>query len=277
MKTIVAATDFSAISLNAAFYAADMACVVNTDLTLIHVCPFPIALTVGEVATPVYSIDEMLEDAEEKLKELKESINGKIGSGITIHTEVRQGDVVTQIREYCLTQDIYALVMGAESGSAWERMFFGAKAISALRQFTWPLIIVPPDMKFKTLRKIGLACDFRKVIETLPLKEIRGLIEKFHAELHVLHVSMESGDSFDVETVEESGWLQDMIGDLKPRYHFLKGKEIEKVLVEFSETLQLDLLIVIPKKHSLLNKLFQHSHSKKLVLQSHVPVMAIHE
>jgi len=277
MKTIVTATDFSTISLNAAFYAADLASLVNANLTLIHVCTLPIALAVGEVATPVFSIEEMIDDAEERLTELKESIYEKTGTGITIHTEVKQGNVVTEIREYCLTQDIYAIVMGAETGAAWERMFFGAKAISALKQFTWPLIIVPSDTKFRALRKIGLACDFRKVIETLPLKEIRNLIEKFHAELHVLHVSMESGDSFDVETVQESGWLQDMIGDLKPRYHFLKGKEIEKVLVEFSETLELDLLIIIPKKHSLLNKLFQHSHSKRLVLQSHVPVMAIHD
>ena len=277
MKTIVTATDFSTISLNAAFYAADLAGLVNANLTLIHVCTLPIALGVGEVATPVFSIEEMIDDAEERLTELKESIYEKTGTGITIHTEVKQGNVVTEIREYCLTQDIYAIVMGAETGAAWERMFFGAKAISALKQFTWPLIIVPSDTKFRALRKIGLACDFRKVIETLPLKEIRNLIEKFHAELHVLHVSMESGDSFDVETVQESGWLQDMIGDLKPRYHFLKGKEIEKVLVEFSETLELDLLIIIPKKHSLLNKLFQHSHSKRLVLQSHVPVMAIHD
>ena len=277
MKTIVAAVDFSAISLNAVFYAADMACIVNSNLSLVHVCPFPMALGVGEVATPLYSMDKMIEDAQEQMNELKEIVYGRTGAIKNINTEVRQGDVVTELNEYCLTQDIYAIVMGSESGTAWERMFFGAKTITALRQFTWPVIVVPPGTQFKNLRKIGLACDFRKVLETFPLKEIKTLMDEFHPEFHVLHVSTETIDFFGEETEEEFGWLQEIIGEFKPKYHFLKGKDIEKVLAEFSDKIDLDLLIVIPKKHNLASKLFEHSHSKRLVLQSHVPVMAVHE
>jgi len=222
-------------------------------------------------------MDKMIEDAQEQMDELKEIVYGRTGARINIITEVRQGDVVTELNEYCLTQDIYAIVMGSESGSAWERMFFGAKTIIALRQLTWPVIVVPPGTQFRNLRKIGLACDFKKVIETLPVKEIKTLMEEFHPEFHVLHVSMENIDFPEEETVEEFGWLQDIIGEFNPKYHFLQGKDIEKELAEFSDRNDLDLLIVIPKKHNLANKLFGHSHSKRLVLQSHVPVMAVHE
>ena len=102
------------------------------------------------------------------------------------------------------------------------------------------------------------------------------MVNNFNAELHVLHISPHSG-SFSKVTNEESKWLQEILGELHPKYHFIIDTDIEKGIAEFAEKNNLDLLITIPKKHNLISKFFQHSHSKQLVLHSHVPVMAIHE
>lgn len=275
MKTIVTPTDFSAISLNAVNYAADLACVISTNLSLIHVCAIPIAI--NEVPVPAYSIAELVTGAEEQMKLLKEDIMHRTRDRIKIITVVKQGDVVLGIDDYCASVDPYAVVMGTESTGAFESFLLGGKTISAMRQLSWPLIVVPPDVKFASLRKIGLACDLKKVVETVPVKEIKSLVKEFHAAFHVLHVSTESEDSFSAETVEESGWLQEMLGELNPKYHFINDTDIEKAVNEFAEKNNLDLLIIIPKKHTLISKIFQHSHSKRLVLHTHVPVMAIHE
>ncbi|MBK8520712.1 MAG: universal stress protein [Chitinophagaceae bacterium] len=40
---------------------------------------------------------------------------------------------------------------------------------------------------------------------------------------------------------------------------------------------QIDLLVVMPHRHNLLSGLFHKSHTKQLVLHSHVPVMSIHQ
>ena len=275
MKTIVTPTDFSAISLNAVNYAADLACVINTNLSLIYVCPIPIAI--NEAPIPAYSIAELVADAEEKMKLLKEKIIYRTRDRIKINTEVKQGDVVSGIDDYCSSVDPYAVVMGTESTGAFERFLLEGNAISAMRQLSWPLIVVPPNVKFASLRKIGLACDLKKVVETIPLKEIKSLVQEFHAEFHVLHVNTESGNSFNAETAEESGWLQDILGELNPKYHFINDTDIEKSINKFVEKNNFDLLIIIPKKNNLISKIFQHSHSKRLVLHTHVPIMAIHE
>jgi nucleotide-binding universal stress UspA family protein len=167
--------------------------------------------------------------------------------------------------------------MGAESTRAFERFLLGGKTISAVKQLDWPLIVVPPDVKFTTIKKIGLACDFKNVVETIPIKEIKNLVNEFDAELYVLHVSDEIGDRINTETVEESASLQDLIGELKPKYHFIAGTDVEKGIIGFAENNKLDLLIIIPKKHDLVSKMFVQSFSKRLVLHSHVAVMAIHE
>ena len=74
--------------------------------------------------------------------------------------------------------------------------------------------------------------------------------------------------------------LQEMLGELKPKYPFLKFSgtaDTEHQICDFAEHNSIDLLIVIPKKHNLIGRLFKHSCSKQLVLQAHIPVMAVHD
>ncbi len=276
MKTIIAPTDFSAASLNAVNYAADMACVIGTGLSLLHVCPIPVSFT--DVPAPAYSTAELVANAEEQMKVLAENILHRTKDRIKITTGVKQGDVVLGIDELCHNVNPYAVVMATESNSVFERFLFGGKTINAVRQLAWPLIVVPPTVQFTSIKKIGLACDLKNVIDTIPIKEIKDLVKEFNAQLHVLHANSQADGALTAQTVEESGWLQEILGDLNPEYHFIKGgDDIEKSINDFAEKNNLDLLIVIPKKHSLINKIFQHSHAKQLVLHAHIPVMAIHE
>ena len=275
MKTIVATTDFSAISLNAVDYAADMACMTGAHLTLIHVYALPIKI--NEVPIPAFSARELEINAKAKISKLKETLLDRTTDRIIIHTEVRPGDVLSELIQYCTKIKPYAIVMGAENASTLERVLFGGKTVVALRKIQWPLIVVPPLVKFKSIRKIALACDFREVVESVRAQEIKDLVKEFDAELHVLYVSEESPNTFSAETVEESGLLQELLGELNPKYHFLIDSEIEKAISDFAEENKLDLLIIIPKKHTLVARIFHGSHSKNLVLHTHVPVMALHE
>ncbi len=272
MKPIVAPTDFSPVSANAVNYAADMAAMLGMSLNLLHVYAIPVP--VSEVPAPVVNVRDLEADATAKLDALKDKLLTRTMGKIGIRTDVRPGNILPEIISYCKEIKPHAVVMGAESSSAFERVFFGGKTMEALKQMEFPLIVVPPNVSFSNIRKIGFACDFREVVESVRVNEIKDIVEEFKAELHVLHVT---GDEFRPETVEESGWLQEMLGSLNPKYHFLKGPEVEKELADFAEKNNLDLLIIIPKKHSFISRIFQHRHSKRLVLHTHVPVMAIHE
>jgi nucleotide-binding universal stress UspA family protein len=272
MKTIIAPTDFSTISINAVNYAADLACVIGTNLSVIHVCQPP--LSFSEV--PPYNITESIKDAEKQMEKVKDDLMHRTGQRIAINTEVRTGDIVSEINEHCTSVNTYAVVMGAESGSGFERFMFGGKTITAIKQLTYPLIVVPPDIEFSDIKKIGLACDLKYVAETIPAVEIKNLLDVFHAELHVLHVRTDISKSFTDKKIMEAEWLRDILADLNPKYHFITGKDIEKEISDFAEENEIDLLVIIPKKHDWIDKIFHHSHSKRFVLQTHIPLMAIH-
>lgn len=275
MKTIVAPTDFSEISLNAVNYAADMACITGCRLTLLHVYPMPIVIS--DVPFPVYGNDNTEKYDNERLEKLSSDLLLRTKERIQIYTEAMQGDVVVCINEYCKQVNPYAVVMGEETATGIEQFLNAAAATGAVKQLRWPVIVVPGGAKFSAIRKIGLACDYKDVPETIPFKEIKNMVNEFHAELHVIYVREPSESSLSPDTVEESGWLQEMLYEIKPKYHFISNNNIEEGIEEFTKSNNLDLLIVVPKKHNLLHKMFKKSHSKQLVLHAHVPVMAVHE
>lgn len=275
MKTIIAPTDFSGISVNAVKYAASLAMLTGNSLTLFHV--YPLQVAISEVPSPDYTLKDLSATAESRMEELRDQITTYTGGRLSIHTVVRQGNIRSELEQYCESIDPYAVVMGAESAGKFERFLFGGSTIAAIKQLSWPVIIVPPDTEFTGIRKIGLACDFINVPETIPMKEIRYLVSNFNAELHVLHAGTRSDGSFSDEVIEGSEWLQELLEGLKPKYHFIKGNDIEKSIPEFAKNNHIDLLILIPKKHSLVHKVMHRSQSKKIVLYAHVPVMSVHE
>ena len=275
MRTIIAPTDFSPVSINAVNYAADMACMLRANLTLFHVYPIP--QPVSEVPITEYSIEQMESDAKRKINALKEDLLDRTGERIIIHNELRAGDVLSNLTGYCAEVMPYAVVMGAESLGGLERFILGGKTTGAVERLESPLFIVPATAKFKRIAKIGLACDLKKVIETVRAREIRELVNEFEAELHVLNIRDNFQDTVSAEAAGESDWLKAMLGELHPKYHFINDPDMEHGIVEFAKKKKLDLLIVIPKKHKLFSKLFHPSHSLRLVLHTQVPVISLHE
>ncbi|MGZ8558933.1 MAG: universal stress protein [Chitinophagaceae bacterium] len=271
MKTILVATDFSPAALNAINYAADMALAIKAKMILLHVYQVPVSFS----EIPVVMVEEeMIKNAEKTINGIKEQLIQKKGGKLNIVTEVKTGIFFEELKMICERIRPYSVVMGSQGTTAAERLFFGSHTVYAMKNLMWPVITVPADASFSFFKKVGLACDFDHVVDTTPVDEIKMLVTDFHAELHILNTGGKK--EFKPEMVFESGLLQEMLGALKPNYHFITNKDTDQGIIDFAEKNAIDLLIVLPKRHSLVDKLMYKSHTKQLVLHSHVPVMALH-
>ena len=67
-----------------------------------------------------------------------------------------------------------------------------------------------------------------------------------------------------------------MLADFKPSFHFMQNENIEEAIRKFSEENKLNLLIVIPKKHGLFNRLLHQTQSKQMIVNANIPVMSVH-
>ena len=275
MKTIIVPVDFSAASINAANYALSFAEVIKASIALLHVYQFPIAFT--ESPVPAQVTGEMLEDVEKQIHELKNELLHKSGGRLKIYAEIKEGQITTQLQDYCKRLDPYAILMGARGISTTERVLFGSNTLSAMKHLAYPLIIVPIGATFKKIEKVGLACDLHSISETVHAVEIKRLVSDFQAKLHVLYINTVQDKMIGDEEIEGSAWLREILMEVKPNFHFLRNPNIEEAIQEFAEKNSLDMLIVIPKKHGLLEGIFHRSETKHIALHSHIPLLSIHE
>lgn len=271
MKTIIVATDFSDAALNAANYAADMALATHANLLLVHIYQIP----VNYVEIPIAAAEDQTRmDAEETLSDLKEQLIQRTGRNVTIANRFTAGVFFPELKAICEDIKPYAVVMGSQGTTAAQRVLFGGHTVYAMKHLMWPLITIPPRARFSQIKKICFACDFANVIDSTPVEEIKRLVNDFHAELHVLN-SGEEG-SYHADTVFESGMLQEILAPLNPQYHLITGNSADEGIIGFVENNNIDLLITLPKRRPLLERLAHRSISKKLILHSHIPVMAMH-
>jgi len=271
MKTIIVATDFSATAGNATDYAADMALSINADMFLLHVYQIPVMYSDIPVS---FSEEDIRHDIKKKLIDLKLQLIQKTGGKLKIETEVRLGSFFPELEAVCEQIKPYTVVMGSQGTTAAERMLFGGHTVYAMKYLMWPIITVPPKASFSTVKKIGIACDLSKVIDTMPMDEINLLVKDFNAELYILNI--DKWQVFNPDTDCESVLLEQMMRPLNPTYHFITNKNTDEGIMDFAEKNNIDLLIVLPRRRGLLRKIIHRSHTKQLILHSHVPVMALH-
>jgi nucleotide-binding universal stress UspA family protein len=272
MKKIIVCTDFSATAANASNYAADMALAINAELLLLHTYEYP--LSYSEVPMAV-DISDIKKNAEKSLLNLKTELNKGTDQKLRIEIEVLEGQFYNQLKSACELIKPYAVVIGTQGKTAAERFFLGGHAVYAMKHLQWPLIAVPPNAQFKSIKKIGLACDFEKVAEYTPIEEIKQLVTDFNAQLHIVNTGKKT--TYNPELIFQSGLMQEMMSGIKPVYHYIEEKDIDKGTMEFAEANNIDLLIVLPKRHSFFDNLLFKSHTRQFVLHSHIPVMALHE
>jgi nucleotide-binding universal stress UspA family protein len=275
MKTIIVPVDFSPASLNAANYAADLASTANATVALFHVYTFP--MPVSEIPVAPMSIEELIDSATQNINDLKAGLQHRCGNQLNITTTVREGGFALQLESFCKEINPYAVVMGAFGKSALERVLFGSNTLAAMKHLSWPVIVVPPGTRYTSIMKLGLACDLQNVQESVHADKITALVKEFNASLHVLHITPEKHGLAAEEALEGAEALKKLLKELNPVFHFMQHNNVDEAIRDFAEENNLDMLIMVPRNHGIIEGLLHKSHTKALVLHSHIPVMSIHE
>jgi nucleotide-binding universal stress UspA family protein len=221
------------------------------------------------------SLDELRKISEEKLAETKHQIESITGGKLKVYTESKLGDTSEEVKLLCETLKPFAVIMGTRGVTGVGRLFLGSNTMAVVDKVSVPVFVIPPGSQFKPIKKVGLATDLRDVVEHTSIGPVKDICTFFNSELHVIHVDFERRH-FTAYTPEESLNLDTLLSGLNPVYHFIEHKDIEEGISEFAEKNNMDLIILFPKKHNLLESLFEKSHTRDLIHQTHIPLMCVH-
>jgi nucleotide-binding universal stress UspA family protein len=266
MNTIVVATDFSPAADNAMLYASHLANKINASLLLLHVYQIPV--TMGDVPVMLIPVEEMKQQVDNNLNKSKDLVAQRYPS-VAIETESRMGDVTDELNDICNQRKPLFIVAGKHGQSGVEKVFFGNTTLSIINHSKAPVLAVPNTVPIKDIQNIALAVDLSAHPEEV-LEKTRNLIQSLNAQLHVIHVKDYSGEA----SVED---LKHVLPDVNPIYRIIKADDFSDGIQQYATENGIDLLILFPHHHNLMEKLFFKTHTTELIEDTSIPILSIRE
>jgi len=274
MKKIIVPVDFSVTAENAAVFAGQVAAFYRADIWLYY--NYDVVPTLVEYGYSSVSASEMESAVDFELQEFRKKIQSQLSAPVNIYTKAEAGVLIDNLRSFCDEIQPDMVVFGLSGKNALARLVVGSNTIRAIQQLKYPVLVVPPKAVFIPVRKIGFACDYKKVLHTTPVSLLKKLVSDFNADLYVLNVEYKA-DALSAETEAESMYISELLKELKPYYSTIYSEDIPVGINWFAEKEKIDWMVMIPRQHNLMEKIFGRSQTKELLYHTNVPVLCMHE
>jgi nucleotide-binding universal stress UspA family protein len=260
MNIVIIPVDFSETSLNAAKYGVKLLSVVpEAEIILYH----------------VYDKAEAYDNRMESLQKLKDELLQNKTANITLLAEI--GDFVTELEKLARHRQADLIIMGITNRSVLSQVFVGNNALKVSENKFCPVIIIPSNAEYSEIKNVLLATDLKDTVSTTPTAPIKKVLCAFNAKLHIVNVNSEHYIELSENYAAEQEKLKELFSEFNPEFYFLRLFDVDEAIKEFAKDKNIDLIITIQKEHSVVHKLFNTGHSKKLAYESTVPVMTVHE
>jgi len=271
MKRIIAATDFSPESFNAATYAASLAHAFGATLHLISVVKLPVLMDDSILASIMVTQAEIIDEN----KRLMESEKERLSSNylITVTGQVIEGYPAETVIEIAEERGADLIVMGMK-GKGKSNSLFGSTTTTVIRKAIHPVLVIPLQATYKPIQHITLASDFDSDIETKRYNALQSLLEKFKAELNILNLQSKPEDMHQDKVI---GKMRTSIAFSKnnPRFHVIAEKNVEEGIQKFIQKMPTDILAMVAHQHPFLERLFGNVHTRTMSYLTEIPLMIL--
>jgi len=275
MKTLLVPVDFSQASDNATRYAVELSKFMHARLVLFHV--FYIPVVAADAAIVVPAMDDLEKNAMQRLQVIREAILQRKDYTPDVECACVSGFAVDEIGRFAEECKADLIVMGMQGAGFLSEQFIGSVTTSVLRTCSCPVLAIDRKVSFKPLEKIVLACDYKHISKSLlwPLKD---LARVFDAQVSILHVVDEAlREEMDLEVALKDLQLDDSFRQLDYSCHFVSATDVVDGINDYVDRMGMDLIMMIPRKKSLLATLFAEPDTKRMAFHTHVPLLTLHE
>jgi nucleotide-binding universal stress UspA family protein len=261
MNTVIIPVDFSETSLNAARYAAQLFAGHN------------------DVKILLYHSYEKPVEAEHAIGAL-ENVKTELTEKHALQIEVlafEESDFVDGLEKTARHRKADLVIMGITGKSAIAQVFFGSNTLKMAERKICPVLIVPESATFSPIKNVMLTSDFKNTVESTPTGLIKGFLDAFKPQLHIVNVDNEHYISLTENYETEKQELKKMFADYNPEFYFMRLFDVDEAINLFAESRNIDLIIAIQKNHSFIGKLLSTSRTKTLSYHSKMPILVMHE
>jgi nucleotide-binding universal stress UspA family protein len=274
MKTILVPTDFSECADNAITYAIEIARLTKAKLILFNVYQSQAIPAEVPILLP---IEETAAEANEVLKRLVKRLQKKSKGQVQIEYKSAWGFPVEQINLFSEEHSIDLIVMGMQGAGFLAEKVIGSVTTALIRKAQHPVLAIDQHVKFKSLKKIVLACDYAETKNNEVLKPLKEFAQLFKSHIYVLNVISESEATPTITKAVAGIRLDRELESLDHSFHFTENKNVIEGINDFVEENTIDMVVMIPRMHTSLKDIFSEPNTKRMAFHTKTPLLAIHE
>lgn len=280
MLNLLIPVDFSATSRNAALYAAGLAKQIGSKKLVLYNA-YQTLLSNFHANPDLEGLNEedlqpLQEDAAYKVKqEMLRSTDAALQIESNCVYEVFSDDLTN----VCKQTNTHWIVMGITGGGKLKERLVGSYTLKVARNTDNLVMIVPSDARFTGIKKIMLLTDYEQVDTFTPFDVIHQLMVHTKAQLEVVHIedSPAAKEKHGKIIAAENAKMHEHLLPYFPHYFTVYNHSFEKAVDDVVRQHSIDLIVVIPKKISFIDRMLQASHTDLLAFHSHVPILVAHK
>jgi nucleotide-binding universal stress UspA family protein len=274
MVNILVPTDFSDLSRVAINYAVKVANKLNGTLTLLHVVTV-IQPTRASMRLRLEALEEeLLRCAKEDMEMLIAELAGKLKTTKPLEYKTVQGssfNATVKIEAKKLRSGL--IVIGTRGANGLKKVVLGSNTASLIEISHIPVLVVPELAEFTSLKNLVYATDLMhledEIATMLPYVKI------FESTLHIFHAASGAKAAAPAEAKIKAAIAGVDYGKFKIRV--VADKEVDKAVETYVKETTSDLLATFTREHSVYEKLFERSLTRKLAFQSRLPLLAFRQ
>jgi len=272
IRSILVPTDFSPCSLNALRIAVQLAQQFNARLHLVHAIRVPTphaGVSARALVDPI--VQGIGEEVEAHWARLEGEVPGL--ASVKYEHQVFRAHALDAIYTAMKTGKADLIVMGTKgSHSSLEKML-GGVSTDVIRMGEVPVLVVPEAVEQFRPERIALAADFKQTESFASLDILKRLVMLFSSEIWVVNVT--DGDPQRFASLVESFKVDKFLASTPHRFETVKSDSVTKGLFRFVADNRLDMLVMMPRRHGLFDRIFSSSQTQKVAMAIQVPLLAV--
>lgn len=271
MHQILVPFDFSSVARNALDYAVEIALASRSRITLLHVFSVPVIAADELLILPIDNIEAECMD---NLNKVKEALLQK--HSLEIDCVCKSGFPGEEVSSYAREHHFDLIVAGMNEQASVSEKLLGNTATTLISKSGRPVIVVGSEMRFSGLQRIVLAiAEIEKQDKNL-IDAFRKFIADFSANIFVVNVvkdkSLLSSDGKNIGGVALDHWMN----NIPHEFHQVVDPDIVSGINSFAESVNADLLVMIPRSHFALMNLIHEPNTRKMVFKLKKPILTLH-
>tara|TARA_B100001115_G_scaffold177547_1_gene165990 strand:- start:2018 stop:2809 length:792 start_codon:yes stop_codon:yes gene_type:complete len=166
------------------------------------------------------------------------------------------------------------LVIMATKGAKGLDRLWGSKTEAVVRDAIVPIIVLPKGAALTEVNRIVLAVDYEELTCDHRLSPLLQLADHMKTEIDVLTVNRKEEQLSRKEKMHRKQ-LKYRLQDFPHRFSYHFENEVGEGLIKYAKAQQASLIAIMPRDYHFLESLFHESLSRKMILDSPVPLLIL--